>query len=198
MSKVGKASKDQTTTQKGKKETNVSRARVFYKPSTKIGKVDGLTKKKSASFGGVEKQSKASTGLAGKRAKLNFYQRQNTAVLSYYNVRECVKGHLEYALTKYPSTSCATTLTKINAASGASDGTLTASNKRGLLKDYTAPTIRSFQLSQCAVDKIRMYIGKQVDRWLKGALQNSTQRKVQTTTVLDFYKAYRDIEFPSL
>lgn len=131
-----------------------------------------------------------------KRAKHKYYQNQPFATVSHHLVRASVIKHLDYAHDKYPVEDLVPILNGTNEACRVLSGTeVSAKPYRSELpspKGKNKKIGHRFQISECAINKILLYLGKRSERWLAKAGQNTARRKAQTTTTLDFCEAVQD------
>jgi hypothetical protein len=180
-----------------------SKRRVFYKKGG-VSKTGKSGEKSAESSNAGEKKADAKpkrASRAKKRAKMSFYQNQNEATISWYATRDCIRQHLNYAFQKYPIAGVVEDLNVVNASAnklvGSEAGSVRSYTCREMSDDASeeqAKQVTSVQLSECAVEKIRLFLGKRVERWLSRARLCTLNRKAQTTTVLDFCQGWKDYE----
>jgi len=184
-----------------------SKARRFYKKAKSTE--DNMT---SVNSGKVEKKRSRSAIMSQKKAKHSFYQRLPAGTLCWHVTKKCVAKHLQYVMQKYPpirhiealrgllQTQVSDPVYDDQGASTSpkdSEGTLTKLDdlfeRRSHLPQDDQDLMVRVEYSTEAVDKIRMFLSKLVDRWLSRSKAYTLYRKAQTTTLHDFCHAFHDV-----
>jgi hypothetical protein len=197
MSKTGATTVSSSSSSGG---SGKSKARPSFKskkkPQTITDDADPAAEKKKKKKGGRRNRN---------TAKGSFYRNQNAPVISWYAVKEALKKHLRYGFEKYPTGKLIGIVDGLNdvclALYGKNDSERKTMLESIAKKGLAAPsgfeefaTVDGAQISECAVDKTSLFVGKKIERCLEAASVCSLQRKAQTTTVLDFCQGVKNCE----